>query len=165
MVKTSQNRLRLDAAIVGNLVALRGRLRNRFERQRNARPKALVRAAVIVMRDPLKERAFQVVLGKRNQEVQALLPGRTHNPFAIRIGVCRLLHLKLTLQDDVFAYAIHSGERASALFRRRAAGHAAHLAADGIFGRHGREFGREPVGLERQSIQDARYRRKAGQEA
>ena len=59
-----RNRLRPDVAIVGNLVALRGRLRNRFKRQWNARPKALLRAAVIVMRDPFKERAFQVVLGK-----------------------------------------------------------------------------------------------------
>ena len=30
-------------------------------------------AAVIVVRGPLKKRAFQVVLGKRNQEIQALL--------------------------------------------------------------------------------------------
>jgi hypothetical protein len=69
--------LPLDAAIVRNLAVLRGRPRRGFKRQRNSRPKARVRAVVIVTRNPFKERSFQVVLGKRNQEVRELLPART----------------------------------------------------------------------------------------
>ena len=85
VVQTSENRLRSHAAIIRNLVAARGRLWNWRERYWNTRPKTLVWTAVIVMRDPLKKRAFQVVLGKRDDEVQALTPCRAHNPLAISI--------------------------------------------------------------------------------
>lgn len=66
VVQTSEHGLCLGAALLGNLVrAFRGRGR-RVKRHWNAWPKTLVWAAVIVMRDPLKKRAFQMVLGKRN---------------------------------------------------------------------------------------------------
>jgi len=87
VVQTSENRLGSHAAIIRNLVAARGRLWNWRERYWNTWPRTLVWTAVIVMRDPLQKRAFQVVLRKRDQEVQALSPGRAHHPLAIRISL------------------------------------------------------------------------------
>ena len=87
VVQTSEHRLCPDAAILRNLVtAFRGRGR-RVKRHWNAWPKTLVWTAVIEVRDPLKKRAFQMVLGKRNDKVQALSLGRAHNPFAKRISL------------------------------------------------------------------------------
>jgi hypothetical protein len=53
------------------------------------------------MRDPLKKRTFQMLLGKGNDKVQALSPGRAHNPFAKRIGMGLQVRRMATLRIDV----------------------------------------------------------------
>ena len=54
----------------------------------NARPQAGVRAAAIVMSDPLPEDVPQMPLIQRNHEIQALSAHRAQQPFAecVRLG-------------------------------------------------------------------------------
>jgi hypothetical protein len=56
------------------------------ERRWNSRPQAAVWAAVIIVGNPLNERAFQVRLREWDKEVQALSPDGAYQSFAITVG-------------------------------------------------------------------------------
>ena len=55
----------------------------------NSRPETAMWTAVIIVGNPLNERAFQVSLGKRNEEVQAFSPDSAHQSFAVTIRLRR----------------------------------------------------------------------------
>jgi hypothetical protein len=62
--------------------------RNRWSHREgrwNSRPQTAVWAAVIIVDNPLNQRAFQVSLRKRDLEVQALSPDGAYQSFAITI--------------------------------------------------------------------------------
>jgi len=57
--------------------------------RRDPWPQAHVRAAFVVMANPLFQRHSQMTFTERNQKVQTLAPDRSHQPFAVGIGLWR----------------------------------------------------------------------------
>jgi len=57
--------------------------------RRDSWPQAQVRAALVVMTNPLLQHHSQMIFTERNQKVQTLAPERSHQPFAIGVGLRR----------------------------------------------------------------------------
>jgi hypothetical protein len=74
-MQTSQHGLRQHTPIVRYFVAVWSSRRSRCGWRWNSRPQTAMWTAVIVVRDPINERAFQVTLGKRDEVIQAFSAG------------------------------------------------------------------------------------------
>jgi hypothetical protein len=70
-------------------------------RLRDSRSQSRMWTAAIVMAHVLAKDSLNMAFVERNEKVQALAPDSSDQPFAIRIGDRRLLHLKVTLRRDV----------------------------------------------------------------
>jgi hypothetical protein len=57
--------------------------------RRDPWPQAHVRSALVVMAYPLSQHRSQMTFTERNQEVQTLAPDRSHQPFAVGVGLWR----------------------------------------------------------------------------
>ena len=64
---------------------------------RHARAQGRVGTAAIVMQHPLKKDAAEMAFAQRNEEVEALAPNGSNEPFAESVGLGRQLRLMRTL--------------------------------------------------------------------
>jgi hypothetical protein len=80
-METSEDWLHQYSVLKSYLVAV-CRSRSRCQRRWDSRSETLVWTAVIVVGNPLNQRAFQVMFGKRYQKVQAFSASAPHQSFA-----------------------------------------------------------------------------------